>query len=99
MTPLVATDDIITAASRTRMQTVTSLSEAKGEPYGLGMQILERGDRDVFGHVGTTAGFHGSALVDRERGTCVAIGTNDLTAVYDALDVPVWDVIDEYLGR
>lgn len=99
MRALVFGDGVLASQERTAMQQPTTWSVDFGEPYGLGLQMRERGERYVYGHIGNTVGFHGSVFVDRQTGACVAVGTNDLNADYQAVDVPLWEHVDSYLGN
>lgn len=98
MRALVAGDGVLASQQRSAMQEPTTWSVDFGEPYGLGLQMRERGGRYVYGHIGNTVGFHGSVFVDRQTAACVAVGTNDLNADYRAVEIPLWESVDRYLN-
>jgi len=94
MKRLLTTNDILPLDVRVYMRQSTPWADAADNPYGLGLEMYMRGSRLVYGHVGSSAGFHGSTFVDVETGLCVATGTNDFTAHHTVIDLPLWTILD-----
>ena len=95
---LVATGEVLEEGARQQMQSPSAFSVDAGHPYGIGMEMVERNGRYVYGHVGNTVGFHGSVFVDRDAGTCVAVGTNDFIGDFKPIDRAIWELLDTPSG-
>ena len=65
------TGDVLAADTLAEMRQAHVIAEDKGEyaGYGLGFQVLRRGDREYIGHGGSVPGFLAFLLVDVERRT------------------------------
>lgn len=92
-------DAILIPASRTSMQAPAELNDGARVGYGLGLDMTERGGRDVIGHTGSTMGFKGEVFVDRQTGACVAISTNDFLSQPGELSGPLWTRLAEELAH
>ncbi len=84
--------DLLEQKSKELMVAITPLSKEL-DPYGLGVQISERGGRTAVGHTGSTMGFNGELFLDASSGVCVAVQTNDFLGSHEAVALPLWDAL------
>jgi CubicO group peptidase (beta-lactamase class C family) len=61
-------DRVLPAATLEEMRAPAGPPPAAGSAYGLGLQVLERGDRALFGHGGSMPGFLATLLVSPDDG-------------------------------
>jgi len=87
--------ELLTAEALEEMTHPTPLSVERGEPYGLGIYVKERGGGRALGHTGSTMGFRGELFFDPGSGICVAVLTNDFLAKPLVIADEVWALLRE----
>lgn len=88
-------DRLLTDASKRQMQhALWSTGTDEWPKYGLGLQIVKVGDRELFGHGGGYPGHITRSLVDRNSGLAVSVLTNAIDGPAQALAEGVFKLLD-----